>query len=405
MSEQTPDADVVGLEDEQEDTGSELPVLKADATDAEVEAFFEHGRLRVVQEKNDFFLPHVVDFIEGRKWGNLRPEYQRRLRWDAVKKSRLIESFIMNVPVPPVFLYEKSIGSYEVMDGQQRLSAIVDFYKGSFELTGLKVWPALNGRTFTKLPPLIQRGLERAKVSAITLTSDPGSPEAGRALRSQVFERLNTGGENLNAQELRNALHGGKFNEAIVDLAGLKVFTDAWGIPDHKKHTRQDDTPDALLRENILYKRMTDVEIVLRYFAFRTSEKISGSVRAMLDNAAKDGEKLDDDTVKQLTDEYTRTISVAHQIFGESLFRLAPTQGRERGSLSRPMYDAVMVALHETEDKWPNLIENKDAAKDAVIALSKPEAETYDLMVGRGNTASVIKDRIALVKKALVSAL
>lgn len=121
MTEKADAPEILGLEDDREETGSDLPVLKADATDQEIEEFFEHGRLRVVQERNDFFLPHVVDFIEGRKWGNLRPEYQRRLRWDRTKKSRLIESFIMNVPVPPVFLYEKSIGSFEVMDGQQRL--------------------------------------------------------------------------------------------------------------------------------------------------------------------------------------------------------------------------------------------------------------------------------------------
>ena len=86
------------------------------ASDRVIEKHFETGRLRVVQEKNELFLPHVVDFIVKDKWGNLRPEYQRRLRWDDAKKSRLIESFIMNVPVPPVFLYEVTLGSFEVMD-------------------------------------------------------------------------------------------------------------------------------------------------------------------------------------------------------------------------------------------------------------------------------------------------
>ncbi|MCP4317663.1 MAG: DUF262 domain-containing protein [Hyphomicrobiales bacterium] len=101
-----------------EEAEIEVPVVAPNATDKTIEKHFETGRLRVVQDRNDFFLPHVVDFIEGRKWGNLRPEYQRRLRWDVGKKSKLIESFIMNVPVPPVFLYEKDVGSFEVMDGQ-----------------------------------------------------------------------------------------------------------------------------------------------------------------------------------------------------------------------------------------------------------------------------------------------
>ena len=108
--------------------------LPTGASDRAIEKFFERGRLRVVQDRNDFFLPHVVDFIEGRKWGNLRPEYQRRLRWDQKKKSKLIESFIMNVPVPPVFLYETILGRFEVMDGQQRLNSIVDFMQNRFQV-------------------------------------------------------------------------------------------------------------------------------------------------------------------------------------------------------------------------------------------------------------------------------
>ena len=104
-----------GLPDDLEEINPR-PAFPVNASDRVIEKHFETGRLRVVQEKNELFLPHVVDFIVKDKWGNLRPEYQRRLRWDDAKKSRLIESFIMNVPVPPVFLYEVTLGSFEVMD-------------------------------------------------------------------------------------------------------------------------------------------------------------------------------------------------------------------------------------------------------------------------------------------------
>ena len=187
---QTPDElDDLDLEDEDPSTSAET--LPAGASDRKIKNVFERGRLRVVQDRNDFFLPHVLDFIEGRSWGNLHPEYQRRLRWDNKKKSRLIESFIMNVPVPPVFLYENQVGRFEVMDGQQRLNAVVDFIKNRFELSGLMSWPSLNGRRFSDLPPRLRRGLERAKVSAITLMSDAGDgTENSIDLRAQVFERL-----------------------------------------------------------------------------------------------------------------------------------------------------------------------------------------------------------------------
>ncbi|MFC0219807.1 DUF262 domain-containing protein [Pseudochelatococcus lubricantis] len=90
---------------------------------------------------------------DGGLWGNLRPEYQRRLRWDRKKKSKLIESFIMNVPVPPVFLYEKDLGRFEVMDGQQRLNAIAEFFSGKFALDGLEIWKALTCRS-RPTPPI-----------------------------------------------------------------------------------------------------------------------------------------------------------------------------------------------------------------------------------------------------------
>lgn len=100
---------VEDLDDLFEEAELDIPLAPVDATDKAIEKHFDTGRLRVIQDRNDFFLPHVVDFIEGRQWGNLRPEYQRRLRWDIQKKSKLIESFIMNVPVPPPFFSMKKV--------------------------------------------------------------------------------------------------------------------------------------------------------------------------------------------------------------------------------------------------------------------------------------------------------
>ncbi len=280
-------AEYDGITDEPESLAVGTTVVLAGTSDKQIEKHFETGRLRVVQERNDIFLSHVMSFISGAGntiWSNLRPEYQRRLRWDNKKKSRLIESFIMNVPVPPVFLYEKELGRFEVMDGQQRLNAIAEFIGGHFALEGLEIWPALNDRSYGTLPPLVRRGLDRAKISAITLMSDNGSGlENSLDLRAQVFERLNTGGEQLNQQELRNSLYSGDFNNLLIELSRIRAFTDAWEIPNHDENTRADGTPSAVLAANTLYKRMTDVEIVLRFFAFREAKKLSGSVRSMLD--------------------------------------------------------------------------------------------------------------------------
>lgn len=394
------------IDDELESVAFGSMVVPADASDRVIEKHFESGRLRVVQEKNDIFMSHIIDFIQGtngdRVWGNLRPEYQRRLRWDTKKKSKLIESFIMNVPVPPIFLYEKSLGKFEVMDGQQRLNAVAEFMSGQFALEGLEIWQALNGRTYSKLPPLIRRGLERAKISAITLMSDSSSTEEDSLdLRAQVFERLNTGGERLNAQELRNSLYSGPFNELIIELSKDDLYTKAWDIPNHKDNTRTDGTVSESLKNDGLYKRMTDVEIVLRYFAFRETDKISGSVRAMLDNTMKRNRYCNSDDENRLKESFREALSVCIEVFGDMAFRL-PDGGKSKSSkLSRPLFDAEMVAISMHMPNKTQILERKDAVRDAVLMLATPESEHYALMVGRGNTATTIKDRILKVYKVI----
>lgn len=397
--------EVVGFDDEPEEIAAPAAVA-AEATDRAIERYFETGRLRVVQERSELFLPHVVDFIERDRWGNLRPEYQRRLRWDDTKKSRLIESFIMNVPVPPVFLYEASLGSYEVMDGQQRLNAIVDFLQGRFELTGLKIWPGLNGRTFARLPPMVRRGLERAKISSITLMSDSSASKGDDMdLRAQVFERLNTGGERLNPQELRNSLFSGSFNRLLVELSKMPEFTSVWDIPSHQDHTTSDGTPDEVLRDNTLFKRMLDVEIVLRFFAFRDDKRISGSVRSMLDGTMKSLRHSDEQSIATMRTEFFDALATASLVFGDAVFRLPPLQGRAKGVLSRPLYDAEIVALYRLRERREEVVSKAREIASAVVGLASPGSDKYQLLVGRGNTAQLIKDRIELLQNTILATL
>lgn len=396
-----PDADDLQPEWEDVEVEAELPVA---ASDRAIERLFEGGRLRVVQDRNDFFLPHVVDFIKVRKWGNLRPEYQRRLRWDVKKKSKLIESFLMNVPIPSVFLYEHSIGSFEVMDGQQRLNTVVEFLGDKFALSGLEIWPSLNDRKFSQLPPLLKRGLERAKLSAITLIADPSEDGDNIDLRAQVFDRLNRGGERLNPQELRNSLYSGTMNQLAIDLSAERDFTSAWEIPNHPVRQDEDAEIPLELRENNLYKRMTDVEIVLRFFAFKNPAAIAGSVRGMLDKVLKDNRTLTAERIAELKAEFTSALGLARQTFGVAAFRL-PGEDGVLGTLSRPVYDAQIVAMHLLAGRRAEILANREAIATAVDALARPGSASYELMVGRGNTAETIRRRIDLVRGAVEDAL
>ena len=385
-----------------EDAEISVETLPEDASDRAIEQFFERGRLRVVQDRNDFFLPHVVDFIQGRKWGNLRPEYQRRLRWDVRKKSKLIESFIMNVPVPPVFLYESELGRFEVMDGQQRLNSIVEYLENRFKLSGLKTWAPLNGRIYSDLPPSIRRGLERAKISAITLMSDTSnSTDNSLDLRAQVFERLNTGGERLNPQELRNSLHSGAFNQLLIELSRERRFTDAWEIPNYEDNIRTDGSPTDELQKNIHFKRMTDVEIVLRFFAFKEPDNIAGSVRSMLDNTMKRYRDADDATIDRLRAEFCNAIMLCVRVFGRDVFRIPAKERSRQSRLSRPYFDAQMVVMYQLREQRELILKHSSKIKTGVRRLAQPDSPTYELLVGRANTAIAVKERIEAVRTVI----
>lgn len=373
-------------------------------SDKKIEKDYEAGRLRVVQDRNDFFLPHVLDFITGRQWGNLNPEYQRRLRWSNEKKSRLIESFLMNVPVPPVFLYDSSSTKLEVLDGQQRISAIVDFLTNKFALEKLTIWPTLNARTFATLPPALKRGLNRSKLSAITLITERSKSVDAIDLRAQVFDRLNTGGEKLNPQELRNCLYSGPFNRLIVELAARDDFSKAWGIPLRKDHTLSDGSYDDVLRKNVMFRSMADCQIVLRYFAFKDPEYIVGSTRNILDNCMIRLRRADDEQIKALRTAFVDALTTALAIFGPRAFRVAG-KTNNKGRLSRPLFDAEMVAITRLIDKRELLIEKKANIVSKIRELTREGTKSYETIVGRPNTAAAIKARIDVVEKAMRAAI
>ena len=172
-------------------TPKEIPKY---ATDREINERYARGEGRIVVETNREKLPGFINLMKQENYMDLRPFYQRRPRWFPEKQSLLIESFIMNIPVPPVFLYEKDYNSYEVMDGQQRITALRDFYADKLELTGLKQWPEINGRSYNTLPDKIQAGLDRRSITSIVLLKESTSDEFEVSiLRETVFERLNTG--------------------------------------------------------------------------------------------------------------------------------------------------------------------------------------------------------------------
>jgi hypothetical protein len=148
------------------------------------------------------------------------------------------------------------------------LDAIREFLANNYALIGLEYWQELNGQRFNNLPSVLQRGLLRRSLSAVVLLAETRKAEEDDIdVRTVLFDRLNTGGEKLNPQELRNALHAGPFNSMLIQLARSTPFTTAWNIPPYQPNEDEEISPE--LENNTLYRTMADTELVLRFFAIR----------------------------------------------------------------------------------------------------------------------------------------
>jgi hypothetical protein len=202
-----------------------------------------HKERRVYSDKAD---RSIFELYRQYQKGSLdlQPGFQRLQVWDNSKSSRLIESVLLEVPIPVIYLSEESDGKYSVIDGQQRLNAFFKFLGNNLRLSGLTILVELNGKRFQDIPKNLQDKFENATIRIIEIRkeSDPD-------VKFEIFERLNTGSVQLNAQELRNCIYRGRYNELLKELSGNKDFQFLLGLKEP-------------------HNRMQDRELILRFFAF-----------------------------------------------------------------------------------------------------------------------------------------
>jgi hypothetical protein len=307
-------------------------------------------------------------------------------------QSRLIESFLINIPVPPIILYEKEYNSYEVMDGQQRITAIQDFYEGKLELTGLELWSELNGRTYNALPTKIKAGIDRRSISSIVLiTESTSDPEEAFFLKQLAFARLNTGGVELSRQEVRNCIYYGKFNQLLLDLTNNQIFAEAWEIPLNNF--------EELLHNN-LYKKMEDAELVLRFFALRHVNDLRRGLEGFLDLYMMNSLEFSDEDIEILKEIFIKTIDLAHQVYGQKLFKpYDPESDTWKDKAYKAYYDAVMVGFSKHLADANVLLERKAQVIENTKELFREDKSK--LLTGGGRTKADIQKRITLFDNML----
>lgn len=376
-------------------------IEKTENTDEQINKKYDSGEVRIVTEQARYPLPTLKEMFMKDKY-NLHPDFQRRRRWSQEKKSKLIESFIINVPVPPVFLYEIDYASFEVMDGLQRITTIIDFYDDLYELEGLEEWKELNGKKYSQLPVRIKEGIDRRYLSSIILLKESAKDdiEADR-LKKLVFERLNSGGVKLTPQETRNALYDGEFNRMCIKLSGNTTFKKLWNINDNISNNDEDEDYYEI-DDNKLFRDMSDVELVLRYFAFRHIEQYSSRLDVFLDNFLRNGNNtFSTELLLKYENIFNENIEKADKLFGENAFRQFKEYRKKFkwSEPSRTAYDPMMRALSDFEKDQFDF--EKYTLETRIEMLEKLYELNASKFNGKKQSKTEILERTEIIKELL----
>lgn len=329
----------------------------------------------------------------------LDPEYQRRHRWPVETSSRLIESLILNIPIPVIFIsqdvdVDDEVGAsgsrYTVIDGQQRLTAIYEFLNNDFALQGLETLQDLNGSYSRDLPPFLTRRLDERTIKCLRIDST-----VDEQVKFDIFERLNTGSVKLESQELRNATVRGPFNDELKKLAEFKPF----------RRLIQVDVSKPLASPKV--QKMEDVELVLRFFALRQGryKDLRKGFREFLTSSLAEFNKLPASAIAgkaQIFKDYMSFICENIGTYAFSKWRIEGGSHKKMSSFNAAVFDAVAVGLSETYK--PAILANNPekviAALTGYRELFKSD-KFFDSVNGSVNDAAKVVYRIEAMKSYL----
>lgn len=335
---------------------------------------------RIITKPSD---PTIKDLCERIDKNRLvvRPEFQREYVWDDKPKlkSRLVESVLLDLPIPVIYTAEEQDGKEIVIDGQQRILTLYHFRnkQTQFKLTGLEVLSELNGYTYSDLGNKsdevitkisksfgdLQERIDEYPLHFIKILKD-----SQEDIKFDVFERLNRGSVKLTEQELRNCIYRGNFNSLLRQLVQNRDFLSMQGL----------DKPDP---------RMKDVERLLRFFAFceRGEKNYKSPLKKFLNDYMKSKRTLSE---KELTEKerlFRKCVEICQTVFGEHAFRkvYVDTENNHalgyESNLNEGVFDVQMYCFMEYEKR--DVIERTEVIKDAfydVVSMNQQFIDTIE---------------------------
>jgi hypothetical protein len=305
------------------------------------------------------------------------PAYQRAFVWSEERKSKFIESVILELPIPYIFIatLPKDIvsddGRAEIVDGSQRIRTLSAFLRNDFCLTGLDKLEKLNGFHFSDLELSRQRKIKRQSIRVIEL-----SDKATEQIRRDIFERINTGSDELRAMEKRKGIYTGPFYDFIRECASLPQFKEVCPISNSRQRREEAE------------------ELVLRYFSYSdTYMSFRHDVRNFLDNYLKTHQH--DFARERLLSQFLKMIQ-----FASNHFPYGFRKTKDSSSVARVRFEALACGITLAQRIKPNL----DPDNDTVQRLLDSDEFRAHVISDASNSLPKLKGRIEFVRDRLLEA-
>ena len=261
------------------------------------------------------------------------PDFQRNLVWTNKQKSELIESVIMQIPLPLIYLAENEDGKLVVVDGRQRLTTFFQFLDNEFRLKDLKILPQINGMNFNELEESHLYSRYVTIIEDTQLVVQIIKYPTKDRVRFDIFDRVNRGGTPLNKQEMRNALYQGNATKLLDELSKMKSFKDATGGAISPKHMKDKYVILRALRFYLLW-RGNILDKNKKRMEYRSDmEELLGAGMNLFN-------KMDLNSIFLLKQLFDRTMTRAYQCLGKDGFRI-PSNGKIRRPISMTLFETL----------------------------------------------------------------
>lgn len=286
---------------------------------------------------------------------NVHPEFQRFFRWDEEQKTKLIESILLGIPIPSIFVSQKLNGIWDVIDGQQRLSTILQFMNvlkrddgtayNSLVLKGTKFLPSLKDVAWDNealFLPEQKISFKREKLN-FTIIKETAEQDTSKY---EMFQRLNTGGTHLSAQEIRNCLML-MINKDIYELINELQSDEAFKIctPITEKQLEEQYNLELIVRF-LLYIKFSDQFLI-------TIDKSRSMDLFLTEELEKYAVNVDSVLIQNSRNKFCRVFSLLSDILGEDAFKkYSETDNKFKGAVLVASFEAIIPGLSLNLDYW-----------------------------------------------------